>query len=397
MPARKLEESIYEVGAIDYQRRLFDELIPLPEGTSYNAFLIQGSKKTALIDTVDPNKSVELFKNLKSLDIKRIDYVISNHAEQDHSGSIPEILETFPEAFVVTNQKCKEFLIDLLQIPEEKFIVVKDGETFSLGDFTLKFIYFPWVHWPETMITFLIEKKILFSCDLFGSHRADSRLMLEKERENEIKEGAFRYFSEIMYPFRDNISNNLQKVLDLDIKIIAPSHGPVYANPEFIINCYKEWTSSKVKNKVVIPYISMHGSVETMVNYLVESLIAKSIEAVPFQLSVVDTGRLAMEVTDAATVIVGAPQVLGGMHPLAAYAVYLFNLLRTKTKFVSIIGSYGWGGKMVEQIQNMLYNLKAEVLTPVIAKGLPKEKDFQALNALADRIAEKHRSLNILI
>lgn len=142
---------VFSIGAIDWDRRVFDELIPLPNGTSYNAYLIKGREKTALIDTVDPTKEYELLANLQKLGVENIDYVISNHAEQDHSGTIPKILELYPDAKVVTNEKCKEFLIELLLIQEEKFLVIKDGETLPLGGKTLEFIIAPWVHWPETI------------------------------------------------------------------------------------------------------------------------------------------------------------------------------------------------------------------------------------------------------
>ncbi len=396
MVARKLTEGIFEIGGKDWGRRLFDELIPLPDGTSYNSYIIKGTDKTALIDTVDPGTADQIYANLKKLKIKNIDYIIANHAEQDHSGCIPGLLGMFPGAKVVTNAKCKAFLMDLLQVSEDKFIVIEDRETLSLGDKTLEFIIFPWVHWPETMLTYNKEDKILFSCDLFGSHIADSRLFIEKGKEEEVREPAFRYFSEIMYPFRSNISGNFDKILSLDINIIAPSHGAVYKNPEYIINCYKDWISDRVANSVIIPFISMHGSTRVMVDYLTDALIEKRINVKPFDLTVTDVGKLAMAVTDAATVIVGAPTVLGGMHPSVAYAVYLYNLLRPKTKFVSVIGSYGWGGKALEQIQAMLYNVKAEVLTPVIAKGYPGEKEFRALDELAGAIEHKHKGLSII-
>ncbi|MFA5252817.1 MAG: FprA family A-type flavoprotein, partial [Phycisphaerae bacterium] len=173
---RQLRPNIYAVGAIDWDRRLFDELIPLPDGTSYNSYLIKGSEKTALLDTVDPAKTDVLIENLVKSGTGKIDYVVAHHAEQDHSGSIPDVLMLYPDAKVVTNPKCKGMLIDLLQISEDKFITVDDGQTLSLGDKTLQFIYIPWVHWPETMGTYLKEDKIFFSCDFFGSHLATSSL-----------------------------------------------------------------------------------------------------------------------------------------------------------------------------------------------------------------------------
>ena len=385
---REIKRNVYYVGAIHWDRRLFDELIPLPDGTSYNAYLIKGSEKTALIDTVDPAMEDVLIKNLKDV---KIDYIIANHAEQDHSGALPRMLEKYPDAMIVTNPKCKSILMDLLHIPDNKFIEVKDGETLSLGDKTLKFIYAPWVHWPETMFTYLREDRILFPCDFLGSHLATSDLFVTDE--SKVYEAAKRYYAEIMMPFRTTIRKNLEKIKDLEIDIIAPSHGPLYDNPEFILNAYRDWSSEKVKNEVVIPYISMHGSTKIMIDYFVDALIKRGITVKPFNLTETDTGELAIALVDTATVVVGTPTVLTGAHPNVVYAVYLLNALRPKVKFVSIIGSYGWGGKMVEQITEMLTNLKIEILDPVIVKGLPEREDFEALDRLADEIKEKHRGM----
>ena len=388
MAVRKINNRIFSVGAIDWNRRLFDELIPLPDGTSYNSYIIKGSQKTALLDSVDPAKVTELKANLEELGITNIDYVICHHAEQDHSGSIPEVLKWYPNAKVVTNEKCKSFLKELLLIPDDKFMVVADGQTLSLGDKTLQFILAPWVHWPETMFTYLKEDKILFSCDFLGSHRAQSGLYVESEQE--VLHGAKRYYAEIMMPFRAAIKGHLEKLKAYEITMICPSHGPVYQNPRFIIDAYKDWISDTVKNEVVIPYVSMHGSTQMMVDYFVSSLIEKGITVKPFDLSKTDIGELAMSLVDAATVVIGSPAVLAGPHPLAVYAAYLANALRPKTKFASIIGSFGWGSKLVETIAGMLPNLKVEILEPVMIKGYPKETDFKALDALAEKIAEKH-------
>lgn len=389
MICRLLRPNIYSVGAIDWDRRLFDELIPLPDGTSYNAYLIKGSEKTALLDTVDPTKEHELLANLKKLGVQNIDYVIAHHGEQDHSGAISTILKTYPEAKVVTNPKCKVMLMDLLLIPDDKFITVNDRETLSLGDKTLEFIYAPWVHWPETMVTFLQEEKILFSCDFFGSHLATSDLFVTDEPL--VYESAKRYYAEIMMPFRAPIRKDLEKIKNLDIEIIAPSHGPVYDKPEFILDAYRDWVSDKVKNEVVLAYISMHGSTRSMVDYFVDALMERGITVKPFNLARTDIGELAMALVDAATIVVASPTVLVGPHPNAVYAAYLANALRPKVKFASVIGSYGWGGKMIEQIAGMLTNLKVEILEPVLVKGYPRGDDFKFLSRLADDILKKHK------
>ena len=389
MSFRKLKPDIYSVGAIDWDRRLFDELIPLPEGTSYNAYLIRGDEKTVLLDTVDPAKDYELINNLEHLGIKNIDLVISHHAEQDHSGSIPVILNRYENAKVVTNPKCKSMLMDLLSIPDEKFITVNDGETLSLGNKTLQFIYTPWVHWPETMSTYLLEDKILFSCDFFGSHLASSELLAKDNPQ--VYRSAKRYYAEIMMPFRAVISKNLDKLKDLDIKMIAPSHGPVYDEPKLILDAYRDWVSDKVKNEVVLPYVSMHGSTKKMVDYLVDALIQRGIRVEPFNLIVTDVGELAMALVDTATVVIASPTMLVGPHPSAFYAAYLINILRPKLKYASLIGSYGWGTKIVDQVKGTCTNLKVEWLEPVIIKGHPKSEDFKALDRLVDEIHKKHK------
>ena len=388
----KLAEGVYWVGAIDWDRRLFDSLIPLPDGTSYNSYVIKGSEKTALIDTVDPTMQDVLINQLNRLGIENISYIVANHAEQDHSGALPRVLEIYPEAKVVATPRCKDMLIDLLMIPEEKFIAVNDKETISLGGRTLEFIHAPWVHWPETMLTYLREDKILFPCDFFGSHLATSDLYVTDG--GQVYEAAKRYYAEIMMPFRTTIQKNLEKIRDYAIDIIAPSHGPVHDKPEFILKAYHSWAFDEPKNIVILPYISMHGSTRKMVEYLVEALVQRDVTVKQFDLTVTDIGKLAMALVDAATVVIGTPTVLAGPHPNVVYAAFLANALRPKLGFVSIIGSYGWGGKTVEQLAAMLPNLKVEILEPVLCKGFPKEDDFKALDSLAATIAQKHKEHN---
>jgi len=385
--ARQIKTDVYWVGAIDWDRRLFDALIPLPDGTSYNTYLVQGSRKVALIDTVNPSMTEVLMAYLENVPV--IDYVIANHAEQDHSGSISQVLAKYPDAKVVTTPKCRDMLVALLLIPEDRFITVSDGETLSLGDKTLEFIHAPWVHWPETMLTYLREDKILFPCDLFGSHLATTDLYVADE--GQVYEAAKRYYAEIMMPFRPIIEKHLEKLNSYKIDVIAPSHGPLYDKPSFILEAYRSWVSGPPKNIVVLPYISMHGSTQKVVEYFVGALAGRGVTVKQFNLAATDIGKLAMALVDAATMVIGTPTVLVGPHPNVAYAAFLANALRPGLQFVSIIGSYGWGSKAVEQLKAMIPNLKAEVLAPVLSKGFPRGEDFKALDNLASTIAEKHK------
>jgi flavorubredoxin len=384
MKACKITEGIWWVGAMDWDRRLFDALIPLPDGTSYNCYLVQGTQKTALVDTVDPAMRHILIERLRSLNLAALDYVIANHIEQDHSGCIPDILEMYPMAKAVTSATGKALMMDLLAVSEDRIQIVKDGETLDLGGKTLQFISFPWVHWPETMLTWLPEDKILFPCDLFGSHLASSDLFVTDAAA--LLLAAKRYYAEIMMPFRKSIEAKLEKVQNLGVEMIAPSHGPIHKQPILIIDAYRDWTGSAPKNFIAIPYISMHDSTRLMVEHFVEACAQRGIAAEPFNLAEADIGKLAMALVDAKGIVFGSPMVLAGPHPKVAYAAILANALRPKAKFVSLIGSYCWGGKLAETLQALLPNLKAEFLPPVMAKGLPKAKDYSDIEALAESL-----------
>ena len=391
MASRKLTDGVFSGGAIDWDRRLFDSLIPLPLGTSYNAYLIRGHDKTALLDSVEPTLAHELFANLAELGIDRLDYVVCHHAEQDHSGSIPAVLERFPEARVVTNQKCAELLATHLRVPASACEIIADGAVLELGGKSLRFVFAPWVHWPETMFSFLPEDRILFTCDFFGSHLATGALYADDE--HHVYLSAKRYYAEIMMPFRAKYAAYLAKVDAMAPAIIAPSHGPIYRRPSFILDAYKDWTSDAVKNEAIIAYVSMHGSTKRMVDRLVDRLVGRGIAVKQFDLATVDIGELAMGLVDAATLVLATPTVLGGPHPAAVYAAYLAGAIKPKLRHAAIVGSQAWGGKTVDTLKGLLAGLKLELLEPVISKGLPSEEKLAAVDGLAAAIADRHAAL----
>jgi flavorubredoxin len=391
MKQREITSGVLWVGAEDWDRRLFDALIPLPDGTSYNAYLVRGTAKTALLDTVDPSTLAALEAHLEG--VKRIDYLVSHHTEQDHSGSIPWVLDRYPEAKLLCSSPAKSMLIDHLCVPEERVRVVEDGETISLGGKTLRFIYTPWVHWPETMSTYLEEDKILFSCDWFGSHLASTDLFIDGVEC--VYDAAKRYYAEIMMPFRKIVRQNMDKIRGLDIQMIAPSHGPVYRQPASVIQAYRDWTDDKPHNLVVLPWVSMHGTTARMVEHLVAALAERNVTVHPYNMASADIGKLAMSLVDAATIIIGAPTVHVGPHPAVLDAVVLANALRPKARFASIIGSYGWGGKMPDIIKASMPNLRVELLDQVICRGYPRDTDFRALDNLAESVARKHKEIGL--
>lgn len=386
MVPRSITPSVRWVGAEDWDRRLFDSLIPLPKGTSYNSYLVRGSEKTVLVDAVDPAMIGVLEANLKGVD--DIDYLVAHHAEQDHAGGIPWVLARFPKAVLLCSDKAKSMLIDHLDIQADRIRVVADGERLSLGGLTLRFIYTPWVHWPETMSSYLEEEGVLFSCDWFGSHLASSRLVVDDI--DAIYDGAKRYYAEIMMPFRKMVRADLEKIRPLEIKMIAPSHGPMHGRPGLIIKAYEDWSDDLPHDSVVLPWVTMHGSTAILVERLIKRLAEKSIEVHPYNMNVTDIGELAVDLVDAGTLVAAAPTVHVGPHPALAQALFLANALRPKVRFVGVMGSYGWAGRMVEMSKAALPNLKAEFLEPVICRGLPREADLQAVDRLAEEIARRH-------
>ncbi|MHB0878960.1 MAG: FprA family A-type flavoprotein [Anaerolineae bacterium] len=393
MTPRKMADGVYSVGAVDWDRRLFDSLIPLPDGTSYNSYLVRGSDATALIDGVDPTKTETLRANLDQLGVTRLDYLIVNHTEQDHSGGVPAILEWYPNAKVICTAKCADLLNTHVHLAPDRIQTVEDGETLSLGNRTFEFIHAPWVHWPETMITYLREDKILFSCDLFGSHLAQSDLYAHDRCR--VDEAGKRYFAEIMMPFSRNIMRHLERLANYEIAQIGPSHGPAHDDPAFIMDLYKEWAGHGPRNQALIAYVSMHGSTAMLTERLVSALVARGVQVERFDLVSVDLGKLASALVDSASLLIGTPTVLAGPHPFAAQAAFLANALRPQAKFAGVYGSYGWGTRVDQQIAAAFTNIRVELYPPVLIKGMPRAEDYALIDALADSVAQKHKDAGL--
>ena len=390
MAILEIVPDIYAVGAQDWNRTLFDAFIGLPRGTSYNSYLVCGSEKTALICGIDPEKEEELITHLIRLETASLDYIISLHTEQDHSGSIPILLELYPTATIICTESGRELLGHLLGVDPARCQVIADNEVISLGDLTLQCMLTPWVHWPDTMLAYCKEHKILFSCDLFGSHYATSDPFATNFSEFETL--AKRYFAEILMPFRESIKEYLDMLSTVEIEIIAPSHGPCIKPASHVLDLYQTWASDKTQNLVLIPYVSMHGSVKRMVEHLADALIERKVAVQVYDLTTADTGDIAASLIDARTVIFATSTMLFGPHPLAASLAFVTNMVRPKTKYLGIIGSYGWGGRTVEVLEELTATMQAERLEPVFIQGAPDEDAYNALDALAEVIIEKHNT-----
>ncbi len=394
MKFKEIKNNIFYCGLNDCDRTIFDELIPLEHGTSYNSYLVKGSEKTAIIDTMYPPKTEEYLQNLENNNITKVDYIIANHGEQDHSGSIPALLKKYPEAIVVTNAKCKENIKEMLLVPDEKIRVINDKEELSLGDKTLRFIIAPGVHWPDTMFTYIVEDNLICTCDFLGAHYTFEDIFADDSKE--LEHSAKRYYAEIMMPFRTMCKKYTKLVRELNPEMILPSHGPIYKNPSFILDLYEDWSADEGKNLVLLPYVSMYGSVEEMIDYLVKKLEANGIKTEKYDIVDGDLGDLAMSLVDATTIVLGSSMVLAGPHPMAVNIAYLANVLRPKAKVATFVGSYGWGGNLFGKLGELLSGLKLDVIEPLLVKGKPKEDDYKRLDEIAEAIYEKHKALNLI-
>ena len=390
MGSKEIAPNVFWVGAKHHNRRLFDGLIPLPHGTSYNAYLIVGSKKTALVDTVNPGFEKELLAKISErIDPAKVDYVIMNHAEPDHANAARDVLAVAKNAKLVAGVKGKEAAMMYFDISEERIMVVDESSVIDLGGKTLKFVDAPWLHWPETIFTYLEEDKILFPCDFFGSHLAVGEFYADEYGNENTLDMAKLYFAEIMMPFRKPGQTAIEKVKKLGPKMIAPSHGMIWREPKVILDEYAKWTSEKFQRKVMIVYVSMWGSTEKMVLALRDALVKKDITVQLFDIPNTEIGHIAKELVDTPVVVVGAPTVLGGVHPVAAYATMLVKALRAPTRYAAVLTSYGWSGGAVKALQGILEGTKIEVLGVVEVKGPPKKAEFDKVTELADRIDEK--------
>jgi flavorubredoxin len=383
----QISQDIHWVGIRDWNRRLFDSLIPMPKGTTYNSYLVIGSAKSAVIDTVNPGFENEWDAKIsKIVDPANLDFVVMNHAEPDHAGSIPYIMAKNSKAKLITSGKGAKMAEVFYKVPQERIRSVADGESIDLGGKTLKFIEAPMLHWPETMFTYVPENKILFPCDFFGSHLAQA---LYDDEVSDLVAWAQKYFGEIMMPFRYNGQKAMEKIKDLPIEMIGPSHGPIHRNPERILNAYGKWVNGQTEKKAAIVYASMWRSTEKMVQVMADTLASEGVEVAEHNLAVTDISDLAKDLVDSRAIVLGAPTVLGGAHPLGVYAAYLARVLKPPAKFAAVLSSYGWGGGAVKNLQETLGPTKMEILGAFEINGPPTEADLVRVAELGKSLAER--------
>ncbi len=385
------KKTVTAVGTKDPGRRLFDCIVYMPRGTTYNSYYIRGGTHRALIDCSDPRTSAEMIANLGQAGADRIDYVILLHAEQDHSGNIREVLALHPEARVVCTEKVRQLMAIHLHLGGEKMIIVKEGDRLDLGGMDLTFYSIPFAHWPDNTMAHLMPQNILFSSDLFGAH--DTGAETADDLDAVLIASARSYLSEIMMPFRRNVARYAETAAAIAPAVIAPAHGTVYRRPEQILDLYRTWTGDGTAAKAVIPFVSMHDSVRTAVECLAEELERRGIGTVTRDLGdepaslLIRTGELIDDLVDAAAVVFAFPTVLGGPHPAMVYAAATSNAMMPKTGLIGMMCSYAWATKACDTVTALTQNFKGKRLEPLLFKGLPTDDDLENIRGYAAAIA----------
>ena len=380
-----LKDGIYEVGAVDWNVRNFHGY-STNRGASYNAYLII-DEKIALIDTVKNQFADELIKNISDIiDPMKIDYIVSNHAEPDHSGSLKEISNAAKNAKIVTSDPNGLKNLSAHYGKDFDFMTVKSGDVLSLGKRTLTFVQTPMLHWPDNMVTYCPEEKILFSNDAFGQHFATSGKFADENDKDIIFAEAKKYYANILMPFGVQTKKALEIVKQLDIDIIAPAHGVIFRkDPEWIIKQYEYFSDTTPENVAVVVYDSMWKSTDKMAYAIVDGFAKKGVTAKLYDLKVNHISDIMTEVLKAEYIAVGSPTLNNNMMPTVAALLTYMKGLAPKNKKAFAFGSYGWGGQSIGQVNDELVKCGFDiVLDPVKFQYVPTT---EFLNELSDKVS----------
>ena len=398
MSVRRIAENIYSVGVVDWNARTFHgNTYNINRGTTYNSYLIIDQKIT-LIDTVLSSFSGELLENIREIvDPSKIDYIITNHIENDHSGSLPEMLKVCPRAKVYGTVRSKEGLERLYHIPIN-FETVKTGDKLNIGKRTLEFIEAAMIHWPDSMFTYSREDQILFPNDAFGQHYATNKTFDDEVDECELWDEAEKYYANILWPLGLLIGKKIEEVIKMNIpiKIIAPSHGIVWRkNPMKIVEFYARLAKNSTKQKAVIFYETMWGATEKMARKILEGITSQGVEAKVYDITKADRAALTGDLLEAKAFIAGSSTHDNGMLPAIAGFMHFLNGLKPKNRIGAAFGSYGWGGGAVKNIEDAFKSAGIEVAVPSIqVRYSPTSDELAKCFELGKVVAEKVKGNN---
>ena len=389
----EVKEDVYWVGAVDWNLRNFHGY-STPSGSTYNAYLIV-DEKIALVDTVKRPFSEEMLDRIRSIvEPSKIDYLISNHVEMDHSGSLSRIIKAAPDATVLATERGRKGLIRHHK-EDWPFRTVKTGDTLDLGKRQLTFAEVPMVHWPDSMVTYSPHDRILFSNDAFGQHVASSGRFDDEVGWEAVYPEAAKYYANIVMPYANPVQKALGAVQDLNIEVIGPSHGVIWRSYiDRISAAYHSWANSEAGSKALVIYDTMWGSTEKMAKAIAEGMADEGIEVRVYNLTASDRSEVIRHVLDARAILVGSPTLNNGMFPtVAAFLCYLKGL-RPRKKIGAVFGSYGWGGGATRAIAEEMEAARIEIVEPELKLTyVPDEEELQQCSAFGRTIAQKIKAV----
>jgi len=389
----KVLENIFWVGVVDWNLRHFHGFsYSAQRGTTYNAYLIV-DKKIALVDTVEHPFAAEMIEKIKEIiDPSKIDYIITNHVESDHSGSIKEILKLAPNAIIVGTANCKAGL-EKHYFGNWKFQTVKTGDTLNLGDRTLTFLEATMLHWPDTMFTYIEKDGLLLSNDGFGQHLASSKRFDDEVDQNVLMWEAGKYYANILWLYSSVVLRKIEEVQKLGLKInmIAPSHGVIWRkDPMKIITSYIKWAKGEAEKKVIIVYDTMWKSTEKMAKAMLEGISNEGVKVKLFRLPVSDEGDIIGELLETKGLLVGSATINNGILPTVAPFLREMEGLRPKNKLAAAFGSYGWGGGATTTIEKSLKSASMELVAPAMTvKWVPDNEELKKCYEYGQEFAKK--------
>ncbi len=398
MSITEIKKNVFSVGAIDWNIRDFHGY-STEKGTTYNSYLIK-DKKIALFDTVKLEFKDDLLFHLGELldDPSRIDYIIVNHVEMDHSGSLPEIIDLIKPEKIFCSKNGHRALVEHFHREDWPYQVVATGDSISLGEKTISFIETPMLHWPDSMFSYVNEDKLLISSDAFGQHLATTERYADQVSDCDLMHQAAKYYANILMVFSPNIQRLLEKVgeMKLEIDMIAPDHGVIWRGERCadIISAYDNWCHYHSHNKALVIYETMWHSTHKMANAIGSQLAHNGMEVKVLNLKVNHRSDIMTDVLDAKALILGSSTLNNNMMPAMADFITYFKGLRPKNKVVAAFGSYGWSGEAVKHINQAMEGINLPLAHPGLrVKNVPRNEDFTACRELADVVAAAVKEL----
>lgn len=387
----KIVDGVYWVGVNDLETHLFENLWPLPKGISYNSYFIK-DEKNILIDTVKGDYFDKFINKIQSLlDNKNLDFLIVNHMEPDHSGSIGILLKMYPQMKIIGNIHTAKFLKQYYSVPDSNIKVIKDNETLKIGKYNLSFHTTPMVHWPETMMTYLEKHRLIFTGDAFGAFGSLNGNIFDDELDPaEFYSEAIRYYSNIVGRYSMNVQLAFKKLKNIDIKIIASTHGPIWKNnPNHIIDLYNKWSQQETEKKVVIVYGTMYGNTKIIAEKVAEGIANNGVKKIKIHnISKSSLSYIIRDIWDSKGIVLGSCTYNTELFPLMKSLVSALNNRQLKNRFLGIFGSYTWSGGALKELEE--YSNKCglkKVLPSIEVQGSPYTNDLEEAFELGKNMA----------